>query len=406
MLMPQELRKYAFNHAIRGYSTAEVDEYIAFLCEKYEEAYRENKELERKLMAALRTLDEAKTRETQASALDEEARRVAARMLAEAERKKKSIVSDAEEYADRIIADADAHVAAQADVLAQLKDSVLRFRDDLYARYSSQIDQIEALAALAESADAPAPAPEKPVRIEEQKTEVLAEDVPDEAEEEIDEIEEIEESEESEESETAAEPEVPEVPEDEPDLTDEDGEDFAGIDLFEELEKFEDTPDETAYASADAEELAETDEALLFFDQNEGSGDDADDAADATAETDDAAAFEAIFQGEPKHDAELDAIFKEILAPQDEDTEEDAIAPRKREKAPVTDDEDEALLRDLRQAFDVHFETFTSEKEEVTDNASDEYAFLPETEESADEPRGLLDRLRGKKTSGERSDKK
>ena len=130
MLMPQELRKYVFNHAIRGYSTAEVDEYIEFLCERYEEIYRENNELTRKLEAALRALDSAKSKEEKITALDAEVKRVSARMLAQAEAQKKRIVTDAEEYADRIIADADAHVAEQAQVLENMRQRDVTAAED------------------------------------------------------------------------------------------------------------------------------------------------------------------------------------------------------------------------------------------------------------------------------------
>ena len=48
-----EIKKKNFNRAMRGYNTEEVDSYIEYLTERYEEQLRENTELENKLKAAL-----------------------------------------------------------------------------------------------------------------------------------------------------------------------------------------------------------------------------------------------------------------------------------------------------------------------------------------------------------------
>lgn len=162
MLRPQELKEYEFTRVLRGYSADEVDEYIEYAAEKYGDLYREHDELRRKLAAALRALDDMKRSDARRASLDGDAKRAAARILAEAEqqkkriladaeREKKRIVADAEEYADRILADADERTAAQKETLADMQRSVLAFRDDLFRRYSAQIDEIEAMAAAAEA---------------------------------------------------------------------------------------------------------------------------------------------------------------------------------------------------------------------------------------------------------------
>lgn len=259
MLMPQELRKYEFTRAIRGYSAAEVDEYIDFLCEKYEELYRENHELERKLIAALRVVDESRRASADDAAEKADTERTSARLLMEAERKKKRIIADAEEYADRIIADADARVTALRRTLSDMRESVLAFRDELYTGYSRQIDQIEALAALAEQTSSEQAEPEQtePVETELVETEpgqaAPVETVPPAAEE--------------------SEPLAPEwaeaeVPENDPVETAQPEEDDADADddviLFR-MEPDEEEADDAPYI--DEEELAATDEALGFFEE-------------------------------------------------------------------------------------------------------------------------------------------
>lgn len=156
MLLPQELRNYSFSHAIRGYTAAEVEEYIEFLIGKYEEVYRENGELEHKLSIAMQSLDTLRAREEKIAALDTEMKKAAARILADSEKKQQEILADAEtrrrqiiedagEYADRIVAEADAHVTVQENRFAALKKEIETLRDTLFAAYSGHIDQVEEL---------------------------------------------------------------------------------------------------------------------------------------------------------------------------------------------------------------------------------------------------------------------
>ena len=60
MLPPNELKKKNFTRVMRGYSSAEVDEYINFLMEQYTDLYRENNDLECKLRNTAAKLDALK----------------------------------------------------------------------------------------------------------------------------------------------------------------------------------------------------------------------------------------------------------------------------------------------------------------------------------------------------------
>lgn len=152
MLMPKELKKRTFAHTLRGYSTAEVDEYVDFLVEQYTNVYRENDELERKLTAALRALQESREREAGVLALEKKIRSSAEEMLRDAEKQKKKILADAEEFADQLVADADAHVAVQEALFHRMQTEILSFRDQLFAQYSTHIDAIEQIANTVEEA--------------------------------------------------------------------------------------------------------------------------------------------------------------------------------------------------------------------------------------------------------------
>ena len=63
MLAPHELKSKAFSKTLKGYSPAEVDDYIEFLIDKYTELYRENNELERKLKIVVTNFDEIRDEE-------------------------------------------------------------------------------------------------------------------------------------------------------------------------------------------------------------------------------------------------------------------------------------------------------------------------------------------------------
>ena len=143
MLLPQEIRNHTFGRAMRGYTTAEVDEYINFLADNVDSLNRENVELAQKLNIALEKLAELQAREARVARLDTEMRRAAATLLHEAEKQQKKILEEAHAYAERVVADADAHAAIQKKVREEIREEVLRFKNDLYARYGQHIDQLE-----------------------------------------------------------------------------------------------------------------------------------------------------------------------------------------------------------------------------------------------------------------------
>ncbi len=149
MLLPQELKKHQFHRSMNGYSAPEVEEHIEFIVSKYEALFRENDELERKLSAALRALDELRAREKQVAELEKILRGAAAQAEADARKKKEEIIRAAVAEADRITAEAEAYVTAQEDVQRRLRSEVTALRDTLFAAYSEHIDRIEQLTAIA-----------------------------------------------------------------------------------------------------------------------------------------------------------------------------------------------------------------------------------------------------------------
>jgi len=470
MLMPQELKKHTFEYALRGYSTTEVDEYIDFICTKYEELYRANADLERKLVAALRLIDETRhPGDSEKNTLSEDALQ-AAKILQEAERQKKRIVSDAEEYADRIIADADAHVAKQAQVLEEMRQSVLAFRDELYARYSQQIDQIEELASAVQEGTITVPAPvrgtlpdakNEPADIEESPAEPeAAEEFPEilpQSEPEpllvfplaetdtptddgVDEkelaatdealafFEEIADADaDADAQNTDAEPESPfeEAPAD----TDSVQQNSTEPEIVFEMEEIAEA---WPAADSDEENAAEEDEMKLLTDEVpsdvradpetdedefedeygdaviEG-GEPIDDDEDPLAGFDERiAALFGTFPTEKQPATDLTEEFSdEAMQTTEEETEE---AAEEENGVSTEEADDEQLLRELREAFDLSLESFRQEESAEKKSADEdgekkeEFEFLPEEETEEDETPSFFQRLTGRTSDNKKKD--
>ncbi len=145
MISPQDLKRNAFNKAIKGYAPGEVDEYISFLLSRYNEAYAEYAELERKYQAALSRLDEAKSEESTISATIVNAQKMADMIVNDAKEKANEIKSSVSESCDRILEVYRTKVAAERDKLAECEDAVAGFKDALYDAYKKHIAMIDSI---------------------------------------------------------------------------------------------------------------------------------------------------------------------------------------------------------------------------------------------------------------------
>lgn len=351
MLLPQEIRNHTFGRAMRGYTTAEVDEYINFLADNVDSLNRENVELAQKLNIALEKLAELQAREARVARLDTEMRRAAATLLHEAEKQQKKILEEAHAYAERVVADADAHAAIQKKVREEIREEVLRFKNDLYARYGQHIDQLEEIAgATAKMAfEAPPAAPAVPEFVMEPVVESTPVAVPAQAEamEEIERLETLE-----------------------------------SLEAIEEIERIEDIPnieqmdlfdpiDDTDAINKELEEMmADTDTVWTDY-------------TDAVAEEEIDPGF--VLPEIPTEEAVEESFF---------DVEEVSA-----EEAPAEED-DALLLQNLRRAFSVEFDTFepgTTAKKTPADDAA-EFSFV---ENEPPKKRGFLSRLIGGDSDGE-----
>ena len=350
MLLPQEIRNHTFGRAIRGYTTAEVDEYINFLADTVDSLNRENAELEQKLSIALEKLAELQEREARVARLDTEMRRAAATLLHEAEKQQKKILEEAHAYADRVIADADAHMAIQKKVREEIREEVLRFKNDLYARYGQHIDQLEAIAgATAKMAfeDSPA-APAAIESVMEPTVESTPVAVPDP----VETIVEVTPSVIAETHEVMAEVE---------DL--DNAQNIEQMDLF-------DSIDDTEAINKELEEMmADTEDIWTDY-------------TDAVAEE------------------EIDPGFALPEIPPEEVAEESFFEESPVKEETPTEEDDALLLQNLRRAFSVEFDTFEpgAQTKKTQSDDADEFSFV---ENEPPKKRGFLSRLIGGDSDGE-----
>lgn len=350
MLLPQEIRNHTFGRAIRGYTTAEVDEYINFLADTVDSLNRENAELEQKLSIALEKLAELQEREARVARLDTEMRRAAATLLHEAEKQQKKILEEAHAYADRVIADTDAHMAIQKKVREEIREEVLRFKNDLYARYGQHIDQLEAIAgATAKMAfeDSPA-APAAIESVMEPTVECTPVAVPDP----VETIVEVTPSVIAEAHEVMAEVE---------DL--DNAQNIEQMDLF-------DSIDDTEAINKELEEMmADTEDIWTDY-------------TDAVAEE------------------EIDPGFALPEIPPEEVAEESFFEESPVKEETPTEEDDALLLQNLRRAFSVEFDTFEpgAQTKKTQSDDADEFSFV---ENEPPKKRGFLSRLIGGDSDGE-----
>lgn len=170
--MDEKLKKITFSKSLRGYACEEVDTYLRYVADKYEQRSRECTELRRQmaLIAAKmneyteglhRSADEEsaqkKSMQETCDNMIDEAKRQAAHILAEAESEAEVIRRRAEDNAQtiaanaaregaRVVNDAARSVAARNNAADRLVEEIDSFREEVYAMYTRHIAELDRLA--------------------------------------------------------------------------------------------------------------------------------------------------------------------------------------------------------------------------------------------------------------------
>ena len=143
MLSPHELRAKEFTHAIKGYTTTEVDEHINFIIEKYTELFRANDELEKKLRQTQAELDAYKKDEDAIRGALLSAQRASAQIIEEANERADIIMRASKADCDKILLSFRDEAAKEREKLRGIRREVHLFKEQLFETYQQHIEMIE-----------------------------------------------------------------------------------------------------------------------------------------------------------------------------------------------------------------------------------------------------------------------
>lgn len=145
VLPPNELKNKEFSRVVRGYSIPEVDEYIAFLMEKYGELYQSCERIEQEKRAAMDALAAQKKQIQAVKNTLVAAQHTAQELLQDAQTQKKQIMDQTRVECEKLIASFETRIAEQKECLAVLKRATQELKNEMFVRYSDHIRMLEQL---------------------------------------------------------------------------------------------------------------------------------------------------------------------------------------------------------------------------------------------------------------------
>lgn len=143
MLAPHELKSKTFSKSLKGYTPAEVDEYIEFLIGKYTEVYRENNELERKLHVVVTNLDEIKDEEESIRSTLISAQKMADKIIKDANDRADVITGAIKERCDAVIAEFREQLQAEKEEMWAMRTRIVEFKKELFNLYRGHIESLK-----------------------------------------------------------------------------------------------------------------------------------------------------------------------------------------------------------------------------------------------------------------------
>ena len=145
MLPPYELKNKPFKTALKGYNTAEVDEHLEFVQNKYTELYRAYNELERKFAACEAELEQFRKNEDAIRRALVNAQNAGARIMREAGDRSQLILQSTKDSCQQILADFEEEIGRKQDTLQALKNEVFEFKSRMFTIYREHIELLEAI---------------------------------------------------------------------------------------------------------------------------------------------------------------------------------------------------------------------------------------------------------------------
>ena len=144
MLAPHELNK-SFQKSVMGYNSAEVDNHISFIIDKYTELYNSNNELEQKLKTVLSKLDELKAEEDSIRGTLVKSQNIGEKIIKDAKERADFIQSSVQESCDEVIARFKSQLNEEKNELLNMRAAILEFRKEIFGMYKAHIYELQNL---------------------------------------------------------------------------------------------------------------------------------------------------------------------------------------------------------------------------------------------------------------------
>ena len=141
--MKMDLKRAEFSLERKGYSPAQVDEYITGLLSAYEALEKEYAELDKKYRAAVIKLEEAKNEESTISTIIVSAQKMADSIIKDAKEKAGAVNAALSESCDELLADYTKKTREEQIKLKKARKAVEEFKNSLYNAYKGHLSAIE-----------------------------------------------------------------------------------------------------------------------------------------------------------------------------------------------------------------------------------------------------------------------
>lgn len=149
-ITPTELSEREFTKSIRGYNTAEVDEYINRIAENYSKLYRENIELTKRLAEAEANRSSADAEEALVRQTLQTAKKASDAIISEAYGRADEILASVKTSCDLILRNFRDKIEMQKAALADIQQTVHTFKSELFEKYRLHIELIEQISPVYE----------------------------------------------------------------------------------------------------------------------------------------------------------------------------------------------------------------------------------------------------------------
>lgn len=151
MRKPEELTKPEFTKAIRGYASAEVDEFVAMLISQYKELYEKYTETQQKLDIVVDKYKQASGRATEAmngvkqmsEAIINDAQAQGEKIIADANSKAREVTGAMKESCGEILGSYSELYEAEKQKLLALDEKARAFSEALLQAYKNHIADIQ-----------------------------------------------------------------------------------------------------------------------------------------------------------------------------------------------------------------------------------------------------------------------